>query len=66
MKINKMKLDIAMANKKYSAKKLAKVCGVSQVTINRITKGIQKARPETIGKIADALEVKAEELIEKQ
>ena len=44
MKIDKMKLDLAMANKAYSAKELSKICGVSQVTIVRITKGTQEAK----------------------
>lgn len=57
MKIDKMKLDLAMANKAYSAKELSKICGVSQVTIVRITKGTQEARPRTVGKIALALGV---------
>lgn len=57
MKIDKMKLDLAMANKAYSAKELSKICGVSQVTIVRITKGTQEARPGTVGKIAKALNV---------
>ena len=44
MKIDKMKLDLAMANKAYSAKELSKICGVSQVTIVRITQGTQEAK----------------------
>lgn len=38
MKIDKMKLDLAMANMAYSAKELSQQCGISQVTITRITK----------------------------
>lgn len=64
MKIDKMKLDLAMANKQYLAKELSEKCGVSQVTITRITKGIQEARPETVGKIAKALDVSVADLIE--
>lgn len=64
MKIDKMKLDLAMANKAYSAKELSKKSGVSQVTIVRITKGTQNARPETVGKIALALGVDVTEIIE--
>ena len=64
MKIDKMKLDLAMANKVYSAKELSQKCGVSQVTIVRITKGVQEARPETIGKIAKALDVPVTDIIE--
>lgn len=64
MKIDKMKLDLAMASKAYSAKELSQKCGVSQVTIVRITKGIQEARPGTVGKIAKALDVPVIEIIE--
>lgn len=59
-----MKLDLAMANKAYSAKELSQKCGVSQVTIVRIKKGVQEARPETIGKIAKALDVPVTDIIE--
>lgn len=65
MKIDKMKLDLAMANKAYSAKELSRICGVSQVTITRVTKGTQDARPETIGKIAKALDVPVIEIIKE-
>lgn len=65
MKIDKAKLYLAMANKAYSAKELSKICGVSQVTITRISSGKQIARPETIGKIAKALDVPVIDIIEK-
>ncbi len=64
MKIDKMKIDVAMANKGYSAKELSEKCGVSQITIARLKRGVQKARPETVGKIAKALNVDVTEIIE--
>lgn len=64
MKIDKMKIDIAIANKGYSAKELSEKCGVSQITIARLKRGVQEARPETIGKIAKALNVPVENLID--
>ncbi|NDO47916.1 helix-turn-helix transcriptional regulator [Lachnospiraceae bacterium MD335] len=64
MKIDKMKIDVAMANKGYSAKELSEKCGVSQITIARLKRGVQKARPETIGKLAKALSVPVESLID--
>lgn len=64
MKIDKMKINIAMANKGYSAKELSEECGVSQITIARLKRGVQKARPETVGKIAKALNVPVENLID--
>lgn len=63
VKIDKMKLDLAMANMAYSAKELSQKCGVSQVTIVRITKGVQEARPGTVGKIAKALKVPVTDII---
>ena len=59
-----MKIDVAMANKGYSAKELSEKCGVSQITIARLKRGVQKARPETVGKIAKALNVDVTEIIE--
>lgn len=64
MKIDKMKMDVAMANKGYSAKELSERCGVSQITIARLKKGVQGARTQTIGKIAKALNVPVESLID--
>ena len=66
LKINLQKLQIAMANKAFSSKELSEKCGVSQVTITRITKGVQVARPQTIGKIARALNVPVTEIIETE
>ena len=66
MKINLQKLQIAMANQAFSSKELSKKCGVSQVTFTRFTKGVQVARPQTIGKIAKALNVPVTEIIETE
>lgn len=66
MKIDKIKIDVAMANKGYSAKELSERCGVSQITIARLKKGVQKARPQTISKIAKALNVPVENLIDME
>lgn len=64
MKIDKTKINIAMANKEYSAKELSEKCRVSQVTITPLVRGVQTARPTTIGKIAKALGVDVTEIIE--
>lgn len=61
--VNGKKLMLAIANSGYSAVELAKICGVSQVTIARFKAGTQKARPQTIGKIAKALNIRVEDLI---
>ena len=63
MNIDKSKLDLAMAKECCTAEKLAKLTGVSQVTLARIKRGVQEPRPATVGKIAKALNVQVEELI---
>jgi DNA-binding Xre family transcriptional regulator len=64
MKIDEKKLNLAMAENCFSTEQLSQIAGVSSVTITRIKNGSQKARPATIGKLAKALNVKVEELIE--
>ncbi len=64
MKIAKSNFELAMANACITAEELSKITGISSITITRIKNGIQNARPATVGKIAKALNVKAEELIE--
>lgn len=61
--VNSQKLIIAIANAGYTATELSKVSGVSQVTLARFKAGTQKARPQTLGKLAKALNVKVEDLI---
>ena len=63
MKIDKRKFDLALANAAYTLKELANKSGIAEVTICRITKGKQKARLSTIGKLAKALNVRVEEII---
>lgn len=63
MIIDNKKLEIAMANVPISYKQLERVSGVSIVTLSRIKRGVQEPRPETVGKIAKALGVKASEII---
>jgi len=64
MKIDKKKLDLAMAENCYSAEELSNLTGISTVTIARIKNGSQRPRPATIGKIAKALGIKVQDLIE--
>ena len=61
--INKNKLILAIAKTGYTAKEIAKVTGISQTTISRFKAGTQKARPQTINKLAKALNVEIEDLI---
>lgn len=65
MKIDNEKLDLIMAQNCLSSEKLSQIANVSQVTIARMRNGSQKPRPLTVGKIAKALGVKVEDLIER-
>lgn len=64
MKIDGRKLDLIMAAQCLTSEKLSTVTGVSQVSISRFRRGIQQPRPATIGKIAKALNVEIQDLIE--
>lgn len=63
MYINGKKLALEMARKCLSTEKLSEISGVSRVTIQRLKAENQKARLQTIGKLAKALQVKVEDLI---
>lgn len=65
MKINKIKLEIAMSEKYLNFMKLSKVSGVSRTTLSYINNG-KSCRPDVAGKIAKALEVSVEDLIDKE
>lgn len=56
MKIDKYMLELYMARKCMSVIKLAKAAGISRETVYGIRKG-ENAKPETVGKIAKALDV---------
>lgn len=66
MKINNAKLEIAMGNAIMSSKSLSEITGITQETIARIKNGNQNPKPATIGKIAKALNVRVEDLIQNQ
>ncbi len=59
-------LNITMLSKGYSMNKLAEKSGVGKTTISRIFREESIPRPETIFKIAKALEINIEELIIKE
>lgn len=64
MKLSVKKLNLLLANKVMPIEELSKESGVSRVTIARMRAGIQEPRPQTLGKIARALGVKVEDLLE--
>ena len=63
MMANKRKLEIAMANACMNPYDLCKVAEIRYQTYQRITSG-KDAKPATVGKIAKALNVSVENLIE--
>ena len=63
MKIDVTKLDIALANAKMSIAALSENSKVSRIAIARYRGGSQEARPQNVGKIAEALGVKVEDLL---
>lgn len=62
MKIDKRKLEIAMANKCFSGKELSRRTGIAESTIARIRRG-DSISTKTIGTIAKALDVDVTEII---
>lgn len=66
MKINKQKLQIAMANKCLNMDDLAKVVGISRVSLTKYLSGMRNPRTKTLGKIAKALDVPVEKLIDME
>lgn len=64
MKINKKKLETAMAQNCISILELADISNVSRTVLFRIGKENGNLRPITVGKIAKALGVDVTELIE--
>lgn len=66
MKIDTHKLSIEIARNCFSSEELSKNAGISRVTLQRLKSGKQVARPQTIGKLAKALEVKVEDLLTEE
>lgn len=64
MKINKQKLQLAMANACLNMDDLAAQAEVSRVSISKYLSGLRNPKPKTIGKIAKALNVPVENLID--
>ena len=64
MKINKQKLQLAMANACLNMDDLAILANVSRVSISKYLSGLRNPKPKTIGKIAKALNVPVENLID--
>ena len=65
MKLKRERLDVAMANACMNAYALCEVAGIQYQTYHRIIKG-KPCKPATAGKIAAALGVRVEDLIERE
>lgn len=65
LKLSKEKLEIAQAEKMLNAYGLCEAAGIQYQTYYRIIKGFP-CKPTTAGRIAAALEVRVEDLIEKE
>ena len=57
MKINKQRLQIAMANACLNMDDLAALAGISRVSLTKYVSGSTRPRTKTVGKIAKALNV---------
>lgn len=66
MKINQGQLMLELARQRLSVKELCKKAGVSYPALARINAGKQEPRPSTVGKLAHALGVPVEQLIEQE
>lgn len=66
MKINKQKLQLAMANACMNMEDLATQAEISRISISKYISGLRNPKPKTIGKIAKALNVPVEKLIDME
>lgn len=64
MRLNLKKLLLAMANACMTVSELADQSRLSRPALTKFTTGKSNPKPATIGKLAKALNVKVEELIE--
>lgn len=65
MKINKDKVETAMAKKKWNLADLKNAVEIPESTLTRALYGAG-TRPAVVGKVADALEVDVEQIIERE
>lgn len=63
MRIGKNEFDIALANSGMLLNELCKTAEVTPAAVNRILNGKREARPQTVGKLAKALNIPVENLI---
>lgn len=66
MKIDNQRLDMAMAKACVDVKTLSELSGISKASLVAVRNKSRNPKPITIGKIARALEVPVEDLLEKE
>lgn len=66
LKLNKIRFEVALAEKAMTLKELSTVSGVPLPTIITVRQNDNRGTPKTIGRLAKALEVPVTELIEKE
>lgn len=64
MEIDNKKFSVALANSCLTLDELSSLSSVGRSTISRVKNGTQAATPKTLGKIARALNVKVEDLLQ--
>ena len=64
MVINKEKLQLAMANACMNITQLSEKANISRFSLKAYENRTRNPKPETVGRIAKALNVKAEDLVE--
>lgn len=64
MQINKEKLQLAMANACMNISELSQKADISRFSLNAYSNGTRNPKPVTVGKIAKALNVKVEDLVD--
>ncbi|WP_324823102.1 helix-turn-helix transcriptional regulator [Sinanaerobacter sp. ZZT-01] len=65
MKIDKRRFEICLANKNLLINDVCDATGLTRTSVTLAIQGKRNTRPQTIGKIARALEVPVEEIIKK-
>ena len=65
MKINLKRLNLAQAQACLTGKEIQERSQISDVSLARIRSGKQEPRPQTVGRLAKALGVSVEYLIEE-
>lgn len=64
MKVDTRKFIIALGNAKMTVHQLSTETGLAVATISKIKNGQRSARPDSLGKIAEALKVRVEDLVD--